>query len=928
MAALLFGFLEFGAKRRLITSLFIILLTAFLGLGLQHLYIETTFQNLIPENDPDRVFYDDVRAQFGSDDNAIIYIASDSLWTPDNLALLEEIHYQLEDSDFAEKVDSIFNVTNIKFVDGALSASPVIDLLPDTREEAEKARDLALTNDLLVRSYLSETGDVISLVVSLYRSDPKDTTYQKRIYNRIEEILAPAKDHFEIVTQLGGPRVFQDTKVTIMQDGTLLLPIATLVLVCTIALFLRNSFAVWVPLAPGFISIICTLGAMGWLGLPINSIGVIIPLVIIVVGATEDIHMLTGYYEGLSACPLEAPEERRPWAIRFMAKHVGIPVLLTTVTTFLGFLSNGLHDIVLIRDAAYGMAMGIFFNGLLTILLIPLILRTFGPTKAPVVREKPLKTDLLIESLVDKFIHLKREHPLAILIITVILLSLSVFAGTNLNVKNDPIAAFSSDHKILSDLEMLHDNLSGVEIFYVVLDIEGPGSFKDPKNLALLHQVAETIRQTPEIDKVVSFADQMALTHREWGLGDATEEQKQEKTPQSRDLVDQYLLFFQDRDIEKFISPDFRQANITVRHNVHASDEISEIIEDLKARIQPTIENKFSMKVTGQYILIARAATQLMKTQLESILYLLVVIFIIMSILFTSIIGGLISLIPNVVPIVLMFGCMWLIGLPLNPGTVIVAVVIIGIAVDDTLHLMTRYNHECQNRTDTAAATVATMRAEGRPVVTTSISLIVGFLVFLFADMTYLWHFGLMASIAMFFALIADLLITPIIMSHVRLVSLHDLTTLKLPMAQLSQSPLFEDMSKTEIRKTILLSDIYDFKEGELLIEQGSIGRNMYFILEGAVDVYVPDDENTVMTTLETGGIVGEIGFVSEQKRTASIVAKTDGRALVFSTERVARNTVLYPKLRTKIYLNIGRILSARLGQVLTRLGTIEKVVR
>jgi uncharacterized protein len=186
--------------------------------------------------------------------------------------------------------------------------------------------------------------------------------------------------------------------------------------------------------------------------------------------------------------------------------------------------------------------------------------------------------------------------------------------------------------------------------------------------------------------------------------------------------IDEYLLLFQRSELERYVSPDYRKANIVVRHRLSDSENLNRYLRELREELTRTLPEEMTFKITGKNLMINRAAESLFSGQVDSLIMLIIVIFLIMSFLFTSPVAGLISLVPNLIPVVFCFGVMGLFGIPLNPVTATVADIAVGIA-DDTIRLMTRYAENCRIEPVLFKASILTIRGEAVPVISTSISL-------------------------------------------------------------------------------------------------------------------------------------------------------------------------------------------------------------
>ncbi|MFH0844436.1 MAG: cyclic nucleotide-binding domain-containing protein, partial [Pseudomonadota bacterium] len=363
--------------------------------------------------------------------------------------------------------------------------------------------------------------------------------------------------------------------------------------------------------------------------------------------------------------------------------------------------------------------------------------------------------------------------------------------------------------------------------------------------------------------------------------------------------------------------------NILVRHNVSDSNTLNQYIRELKEVVSSVSGGEIGAYVVGENLMINAAAESLMVAQVKSLVVLLCVIFLIMGAMFTSLKGGLISLIPNLIPIILMFGVMGFMGIPLNPGTAMVAVIAIGIAIDGTIHLFSRYNDLCRRTSDYDKAVHTTVQEEATPMVATYLALTVGFGILLLSQFNLIAQFGALSAATMLFALFANLFITPIIMSRVRLVGLYQILSLSMHKEVLEKSQLFQGMSNYQMRKAIVISELNEFEEGELLVEQGTYGRSMYLILSGRVEVVRRDEcEAQCVAVLEAGQLFGEIGYIKEIQRTADVRALTRVEALRFDYHKLKKDLKFFPYIVANINFNISWIICDRFAHMMEGLTT------
>jgi hypothetical protein len=365
------------------------------------------------------------------------------------------------------------------------------------------------------------------------------------------------------------------------------------------------------------------------------------------------------------------------------------------------------------------------------------------------------------------------------------------------------------------------------------------------------------------------------------------------------------------------VSHDYRRANIVVRHNVRDSSTLNHHIRELKEVVGHYAGADMATVVVGENLMINAAADRLLEGQAVALAGLLAVVFIVMSLMFTSVKGGIIALVPSVVPILMIVGVMKVLEIPLNAGTVMVAVIAIGIAIDGTIHLFARYSELCRSTSNYDEAVIETVKDEAAPVIAVSLALALGFGVLLLSDFTLIAQFGALAAATMLFSIFANLLITPLVMSRIRLVGLYEILAMSRQRAALEHSQLFKGMSGYQVRKAILISELLEYSAGDRLVVQGTMGRSMFLVVSGELEVVrVDGNVDRHIAKLGPGDVFGEIGFVQATRRTADVRAAGTVSVLRFDHERIEKDLVFFPHIMAKLNFNISGILGKRLADI------------
>jgi predicted RND superfamily exporter protein len=895
-----------SVERRYFVALCLLAVTVLAALGVPKVRIDTGFDRLALGNSADRQAYQRVTREFGSDNRTVVYVRDAALWTPGKLAALERLHRALAALPMVERIDDLHTRRSLRSTDGAVAAGPLLAGVPADVEAAESARRNALADPLALRNLISADGNAVALTVTL--RERADARADRAAYRAIEQALEPARGVFAEAFQVGPPRIHAELEGSLMRDLKVLLPASAALVVLAVLAIFRSLFAALVPLATAGLSLLWTLGMLGHAGIPLGILGAMLPSLVVAIGASGSLHLMDGYFKGLDA----SPEGGRAAALRFMGAHLGVPAILTVATTAIGFASNAFIGIAVIRDFAAAATFAILANGALTLLLVPMLLALVGPQRmrrAQGAGEAGPVAGIAMQALGA----MRRRLVFYGIAMAAALIAAFTYQGARLHATNDPLAWFRADRDLVLDASRIQRDLAGVKVFHITLDSGIERAFQDPPNLQKLVDIQAFVARQGVFDRSLSLADELSLANRE--LNDGRPDAY--RVPATRKLVAQSLLFFQRRDLEPYVSQDFRRASIVVRHDVRDSTTLNSHVEELRQVARHIAGPEMAVSVTGENLMVNAAAGRLLGGQAETISILVTAIFLAMSLMFTSFKGGLVALVPSVAPVALMLVVMALAGIPLNAGTAMVAAIAIGIATGGTIHLYLRYNALCRRTSNYDEAILETFRQEARPVVASSLALALGFGVLLLSDFTLVAQFGALAACTMLVSTLANLLVTPMVMSRIRLVGLHDILAMPVQREVLEHSPLFGGMTPYQVRKAILISELHEIAAGTRLIEQGTMGSSMYVVVSGELEVVRRDDASERrLALLRPGDVLGEIGFVRATHRTADVRALGPVSLLRFDRDKLAKDLRFFPGIAAKLNFNISCILGQRLADL------------
>jgi uncharacterized protein len=884
----------------------VLVVTLLLGWQIPRLRIDESAEGLMVQHDPDRAFYEKTRARFGNDNLTVVLVKADDVFAPEVLGVVKRLSDGLAALPAVTRVESLTTVKNIKGEGDALNTDPLIETVPRTPAEAARIRADALSNRVLAGNIVAR--DARATGITVYADPGKDTGFNQRFTGQVEALIARESRPGLTIYQVGAPYTKATYASYIKQDQKTVVPLSITVLLLTLLLSFRMLQGVVVPIVTAVVSIVWSLGLMAVFDLPLTILTGILPSLLLAIGFTEDVHMLSEYHHRL-----ELGDDKLA-ALRTMLRESALPILITTGTTVVGFGSLVTTDITMLVQFGWASSLGLTANFVVTMALLPPLLRVW---RVPRRLRHTALTDQAGHGAIPRFMQRLGEfnlrHRGLILLVTGLLTVGSLVGWYSLRVSTDLISFFPERSPIRTRVEDLHRSLAGGIAFYVVLDTGRPDGAKDPAFLKLVAGLQDHLGATGLVDRTVSVADYLRKMNREMHGGDPAFE----TIPESSDQVAQYLLMLEGQELTKFLDFDASAANVVVRHNLTGSGDLSVLLRRIDAWVVANVPTNIRVKPTGETVLFNNASDYMAINELTSFTWTFLIIGVIHALLFMSVKAGALSLIPNVVPILFNYGLMGLLGIPLNTGNALIATIAIGIAVDDTVHHMVTYNRQLNIHHDQKIAMFETMRSQGRPIIYVSLALAAGFLALSVSSFVPTVQFGWLAAGVMLLAMASELILTPILMYSTRLVTLWDLIQTRMHPATVRSSPLLQGLSRWEARKVVLLGRLDSVPPGEFVVRKGERGTEMYMVVRGRVRVSdrLADGTEKVLAQLEPGAVFGEMALVSQEPRSASVMAETAAEVLRLDLEAFERIRRRFPFTGAKLFRNLARVLALRLRQ-------------
>jgi hydrophobe/amphiphile efflux-3 (HAE3) family protein len=866
--------------------------------GRVRLEIDPSIDAMLPENDADRAYYDHVRRLFGNDETVLVALVTDDIFRRENLERVVRMTKRIDALAAVHHVVSLATALDVRSVDGAIEVIPFLESIPTDAEARAELRARVLENPVFAGSLVSKDGRATVLSVNL-RDRPEHELIDSGLIPDIDRIVAEERgDAAAWVT--GGLYAKTKTARLMLDDIRRTLPLAVAIAMTVALISFRSLRGVLIPTATMLIAVIWTLGFIATVGTPLNLLTAIIPTLLLVVGFAYAIHLVSEYYDVLAE---QRDRETSGAAVVHEAMmRVAQPVVLTGITTAAGFLALSASPIQAIRQFGIYSTLGVTLTCVVALSFAPAMLVMLPVPDRVRDRQFGGRLDRALEGLA----HFDVRHRVPILFAGAAIAIASAIGMFNIRVGSIFVEPGSPLERSAAALDEYMEGANGL---YVVLETNYDGAFKDPEKLREIETLQRWLEAQPEVGGTTSVVDYLMLIRR--GFLDGVVE---DEIPDSKSLISQLFFFGGSDDLERFVDSRFQTTSIHVRCRVNDTAAMEALLSRIEARTAALPED-IEATVTGNSVLLTRTIDDITRGQSTSIAFAFGMIFVVLSLLFMSPRVGLLALIPNALPVLFYFGFLGVSGITLNSTTGLVACLVLGIAVDDTIHLLARFNEVAHRHASESRGIAEALRSVGRPVTYTTIALCGGFLALTQSHFQNQVQFGALAALTLAFAWIVDITFTPALASRMKIVTLWDALTVDLGQDLHLSIPLFKGLRKTQARVAALMANIVEFQSGHQLFSAGDRGDDMYVIIEGqlAPSVVGDDGEPVRFGTLSRGDSVGEVGLF-HGFRTADVVAESDVRLLRFtraSLERIGRR---YPRTAARLYSNLSDILADRVA--------------
>ncbi|WP_375295041.1 efflux RND transporter permease subunit [Vibrio vulnificus] len=734
----------------LIISLIAIVATA---MGAKNLYFRGDYNIFFDGSNAQLQAFDEIQTTFAKTDNIALVLApkSGDVFDQRTLTQIQEMTEQAWQVPYSSRVDSLANYQHTEAVDDDLL---VEDLLYQsyslTAERIAKVRTIAMSEPLLVNALVSEKGDVAVINITMQMPGVDETAEVNEVVAYVEQMLSHYRAQYPDVTiyKAGIIAMNHSFAMAAQNDSATLVPTMLLVILVFLTLMLRSFLSVLATLVVIIGAIVATLGIVGWAGMFLHVASVNVPTLIMTLAVADCVHVIASMRHFMRQGMPKSQAIHRSVTLNF------VPIIITSVTTAIGFLMMNMSDSPVLRDFGNLSALGVMIACVLSVSLLPALLNLL-PVRFSA--KQAAKSSDIMDKLADLVVH--RRNVLLPLSIVVIAGSAALIPYNKVN--DESVKYFDTSSEFRQAADFMEQRISGMTTMSIAIKTHQSQGIASPEFLAVLGEFTHWLREQPETDHVASLSD----IYKRLNKNMHGDDNAYYTLPAERELAAQYLLLYE----------------MSLPFGLDLNNQVN--VDKSSVKLQLTVKNLGSVELVAleeriyqwfashapQYQVVASSPSLMFahigETNMSSMLSTLPITLILISALMIFALRswrlGMISLVPNIAPAVIGFGLWALISGEINLGLSVVVTLTLGIVVDDAVHFLAKYQHARKAGQNAEQAVRYAFHTVGRALWITTVVLVAGFSVLAMSQFRLNSDMGQLSAIVIFVALVIDFVLLP-----------------------------------------------------------------------------------------------------------------------------------------------------------------------
>lgn len=746
-------------RNRLVLMAMIVALTFFWASQWKYMQFTFTEANLLPDNHPENILYKKFTETFGEEGNVIVIAFQDSLFfTSEKRAAWRGLNKKLESFSEVNLVLSTDNLQelvkdqkNQKFLLQEVPLASASDSLSLQKFRTKLFLELPFYENLLYEVKSSTVRSVVYM-------DPEivNTALRKDF---IIDLFIPLIQSFEEEhkTDLhvsGMPYIRTLNAQNIVDEIGLFVLGATLVTTLIFFLFFRSFRATFISLIVVAVGVMWAFGILGWLGYEITVLTALIPPLIIVIGVPNCIFLINKYQQEI------AKHKNQAKSLQRVIIRIGNATLMTNLTTASGFATFILTNSKILKEFGVVASINIIAIFILSLLIIPISYSLMSiPKKKHLKHLKNKSIELFVNWMEDKV----KKSRVNVFIVSLLGLIIGITGIYQIKISGSLIEDMPKSKEFFQDIQFFDQIFNGVVPVEIWIDSKRENGIIKPATLQRMNRLHEVIEEIPELAPPLSVVNAVKFAKQAYYNGNPNYYSL--PTSQENSFIYPYFggALGNNELISGYVDTTGQYGRITTYMKDINTERMEEIEADLRAEMTKIFpEKRFGAELTGKALLFLKGTKYLINNLILSLSLAILLIALFMAFLFRSFKMIIISLIPNLLPLIITAGVMGFTGIPLKPSTILVFSIAFGISVDDTIHFLAKYRQELiANGWKINKAVFAALKETGISMFYTSIVLFFGFSVFLSSNFGGTQALGGLVAVTLMMAMLANLILLP-----------------------------------------------------------------------------------------------------------------------------------------------------------------------
>jgi hypothetical protein len=718
--------LDKTARKPLLLLLAIILLMLIFILSIGHnAVLETDLDEYMPKDHPAFVFSDEAEEMFGIADAVLFALEHpESIYNSGSLRKIRDLTEALSeafDEINAGDITSLYTAENITADEWGLTVEAFYSGVPESDSELEALRRSVEANDMIHGRIVSLDGRSALVVAEI-----DDDAFTKEFYASLLEFTDQWEGP-ETIHVAGRPVVEGEMTRLGPKDMARMAPLVFVLMTLILLYLLRNLRHTLLNLLIVFFGTLTAFGLMTLFQVPVYTVSTMIPVMLIAIGVADGIHM----HNTIRHLMEETPDISRDELVQRTMQAMTRPVIMTSVTTAVGFLSLMTSQVLPVRYFGLFTAAGVLSEMLMSLLLFPATIYLLGPPKLRIRPRGDKERAGAPGNFSRRAGNLLMAHPWRVVLAGIALFALAGLGTSRVWIDTSFLANFEKDSPVVETDTFVNENFGGTSTLNVIFSGSEDDTFKQPEVLELMDALQKEVEQDPVVGDSFALTDYMRRMHRVMHEDDPA----YDAIPETSDMVAQYLLLYEmsgDPDnLNQVVDYDYREANLTFQLKSDSSAFIEEIIEVIDRYAESFEEHGVRMRYAGSGYKSLVFASLLLEGQLFSLLLSFGIVALLLSLMFRNILIGLAGTIPITITAMVNFGTMGILGIPLSASTAIISGIAIGIGVDYAIHFIEHFRSARSSGFSGQAAVLSTLSQTGRAIIYNAVAVMGGFSVLL-----------------------------------------------------------------------------------------------------------------------------------------------------------------------------------------------------